>query len=191
MLCLLCDTNPRWIESALSNINSILIDHAHCEKKAVATGLSILSNYPEKTEISLAMSDLVEEEIGHYRSVVNIIKSRNLSLIKDKGDNYARELLQSINKNEPKRLLDRLLTAGIIEARSFERLMLLGDNLNESKLKKFYTELASSEAGHYVTYTKLAKLYFNEDEVKNRLDELTEIERKIVISLPNKPTIHG
>lgn len=191
MLCLKCETNPGWIKSAMANLNSVLIDHAHCEKKAAATGMSLLSAYPDKTEISLTMSDLVEEEIGHYRSVVKIIDEKGIKLNYDTGDLYVKELLSYINKNEPRRLLDRLLTAGIIEARSCERLQILAENINDEILKKFYTELAASEAGHYVTFIKLAKLYFEEKEVNQRLDELTNIERNIVVSLPNHPVMHG
>ena len=191
MLCLKCETKPEWIKSALANLDEVIIDHAHCEKKAAATGLSLLSSYPDKTEISLTMSDLVEEEIGHYKSVVEILASDNKKLEKDKGDPYVKELLSHLRNHEPVRLLDRLLTAGIIEARSCERLQILADNLEKEKLKKFYTELAATEAGHYVTFVKLAKLYFDEEEVKARLDELTEIEKEIVLNLPNHPTMHG
>lgn len=191
MLCLKCETQPEWIISALANLDEVIIDHAHCEKKAAATGLSLLSSYPDKTEISLTMSDLVVEEIGHYKSVVEILASENKKLEKDKGDPYVKEILLRLRNHEPVRLLDRLLTAGIIEARSCERLQILADNLEDEKLKKFYTELAATEAGHYVTFVKLAKLYFDEEEVKVRLDELTEIEKEIVLNLPNHPTMHG
>jgi tRNA-(ms[2]io[6]A)-hydroxylase len=191
MLCLKCETQPEWIISALANLDEVIIDHAHCEKKAAATGLSLLSSYPDKTEISLTMSDLVVEEIGHYKSVVEILASENKKLEKDKGDPYVKEILLHLRNHEPVRLLDRLLTAGIIEARSCERLQILADNLEDEKLKKFYTELAATEAGHYVTFVKLAKLYFDEEEVKVRLDELTEIEKEIVLNLPNHPTMHG
>lgn len=191
MLCLKNKTNTEWISSALSDLPSVIMDHAHCEKKAAATGLSLLSTYFDKKEISLTMSDLVEEEIGHYKSVIELLNNMNLPLARDNGDEYAKELLSHVRKNEPERMLDRLLTAGIIEARSCERLQILAENLADENLKTFYKELADSEAGHYVTFTKLAKLYFDEDEVKTRLDELTDIEAAIVNKLPNKPLMHG
>ncbi|MFN3694313.1 MAG: tRNA isopentenyl-2-thiomethyl-A-37 hydroxylase MiaE, partial [Ignavibacterium sp.] len=84
-----------------------------------------------------------------------------------------------------------LLTAGIIEARSCERLQILAENIQNEELKKFYKELSDSEAGHYVTFIKLAKLYFDEELVRKRLDELTQIEAEIVKNLPNKPLMHG
>lgn len=191
MLCLKNKTNPEWIKAALDNLPSVIMDHAHCEKKAAGTGMSLLSTYFDKKEISLSMSDLVEEEIGHYRSVIRILEKMNLSLTKDEGDEYVKNLLSFVNKNEPLRMLDRLLTAGIIEARSCERLQILAENIKNEDLKKFYKDLSDSEAGHYVTFIKLAKLYFDEELVRKRLDELTQIEAEIVKNLPNKPLMHG
>lgn len=191
MLCLKNKTNPDWTKVALENLPSVITDHAHCEKKAAGTGMSLLSTYYDKKEISLTMSDLIQEEISHYRSVIQILEKMNLTLGKDQGDQYAKKLLSCVSKDEPRRMLDRLLTAGIIEARSCERLQILAENIYEPELKNFYEKLAQTEAGHYVTFLKLAKLYFEESFVKQRLDELTTIEAEIINSLPNKPLMHG
>lgn len=191
MLCLKNKSKPEWIQVALENLPLVIMDHAHCEKKAAATGMSLLSTYYDKIDISYSMSDLVEEEIGHYRSVIKILDKMGLTLGRDEGDEYAKKLLSFVNKNEPKRMLDRLLTAGIIEARSCERLQILAENISDNELRKFYKELSDSEAGHYVTFIRLAKIYFNENVVKKRLDELTTFEAEIIKNLPNKPLMHG
>lgn len=191
MLCLKNKSKPEWIQVALENLPLVIMDHAHCEKKAAATGMSLLSTYYDKKEISYSMSDLVEEEIGHYRSVIKILDKMGLTLGRDEGDEYAKKLLSFVNKNEPERMLDRLLTAGIIEARSCERLQILAENISDNEFRKFYKELSDSEAGHYVTFIRLAKIYFNENVVKKRLDELTTFEAEIIKNLPNKPLMHG
>lgn len=191
MLCLKNKSNPKWIRVALENLPLVIMDHAHCEKKAAGTGMSLLSTYYDKKEISYSMSDLVEEEIGHYRSVIKILEKMGLTLGRDEGDEYAKKLLSFVNKNEPVRMLDRLLTAGIIEARSCERLQILAENIRDNELRNFYKELSDSEAGHYVTFMKLAKIYFDENVVKKRLDELTTIEAEIIKNLSNKPLMHG
>lgn len=191
MLCLKNKSNSEWIQVALENLPLVIMDHAHCEKKAAGTGMSLISTYYDKKEISYSMSDLVEEEIGHYRSVIKILEKMGLILGRDEGDEYARKLLSFVNKNEPARMLDRLLTAGIIEARSCERLQILAENIRDYELRKFYKELSDSEAGHYVTFVRLAKIYFDENVVKKRLDELTTIEAEIIKNLSNKPLMHG
>lgn len=191
MLCLKNKSNPEWIQVALENLPLVIMDHAHCEKKAAGTGMSLLSTYYDKKEISYSMSVLVEEEIGHYRSVIKILDKMGLTLGRDEGDEYAKKLLSFVNKNEPERMLDRLLTAGIIEARSCERLQILAENISDNVLRKFYKELSDSEAGHYVTFVRLAKIYFDDNVVKKRLDKLTTIEAEIIKNLPNKPLMHG
>jgi tRNA-(ms[2]io[6]A)-hydroxylase len=191
MLCLNCDTNPEWIEAVKKDLNITIADHAHCEKKAALTGMSLLNKYPDKTELAFALSDLVEEEIGHFRAVMKILKSRDVVLTPDRSDEYAKSLFKKLRKNQPERFMDHLLVAGIIEARSCERLQILEKNLEDETLSKFYKTLAASEAGHYMMFVKMAELYFDREDVKTRLDELVEYEAKLVKSLPNNPTMHG
>jgi tRNA-(ms[2]io[6]A)-hydroxylase len=191
MLCLKCKTNNEWIENAKENLLDVIMDHAHCEKKAAVTGMNLINNYPEKTDLAFEMADLIEEEIDHFRSVVKILDERGEQLNEDHGDDYAKNLFSQLRKTQPQRFLDHLLVAGIVEARSCERLQILADNLDDQNLKKFYTELVKSEAGYYMAFVKLAKKYFDENEVKSRLDELTDLEAEIVKNLSNKPSMHG
>ncbi len=191
MLCLKCDTKPEWIEAVKKDLSITMIDHAHAEKKAAATGLALINRYPEKTDLAFEMSNLIEEEIGHFRTVLEILEKRGILLSKDKGDNYVKVLLSQMNRNEPNRFLDHLLIAGIIEARSCERLQILEQNIDDIELKKLYHDLFPTEAGHYMMFVKLAKNYFDDDLVEKRLDELAEFECSIVKSLPNIPTMHG
>ena len=191
MLCLKCDTKPEWIEAVKKDLSITMIDHAHAEKKAAATGLALINRYPEKTDLAFEMSNLIEEEIGHFRTVLKILVKRGIPLIKDKGDDYVKALFSKMNRNEPYKLLDHLLIAGIIEARSCERLQILELNIEDVELKKLYHDLFPTEAGHYIMFVKLAKNYFDDDLVEKRLEELAEFECSIVKSLPNIPTMHG
>ncbi len=191
MLCLKCDTNPEWIEAVKEDLTTTMIDHAHAEKKAAATGLALINKYPDKTDLALEMSNLIEEEIDHFRTVLKILERKGIALTKDKGDDYVKALFTQMNKNEPERLLDHLLMAGIIEARSCERLQILEDNINDEELKKLYHDLFPTEAGHYMMFVKLAKKYFDDETVNKRLDELSEFECTVIKSLSNIPTMHG
>ena len=191
MLCLKCDTNPEWIDAVKRDLITTIIDHAHAEKKAAATGLALINKYPDKTELALEMSNLVEEEIDHFRTVLKILDRKGVTLTKDTGDDYVKALFTQMNKNEPVRLLDHLLIAGIIEARSCERLQILEENIEDEELKKLYHDLFPTEAGHYMMFVKLAKMYFNDETVDKRLNELSEFECTVIKSLPNIPTMHG
>lgn len=191
MLCLKCDSNFEWIEAVKQDLSTAMIDHAHAEKKAAATGLALINKYPDKTDLALEMSNLIEEEIDHFRTVLKILLERGIALTKDKGDDYVKALFTQMNKNEPERLLDHLLIAGIIEARSCERLQILEQNIEDAELKKLYHDLFPTEAGHYMMFVKLAKKYFDDETVDKRLEELSEFECTVIKSLPNIPTMHG
>jgi len=45
---LLCKTPKSWIDRALNSLDVLLLDHAHCEKKAATTAISLIHRYPEK-----------------------------------------------------------------------------------------------------------------------------------------------
>jgi tRNA isopentenyl-2-thiomethyl-A-37 hydroxylase MiaE len=39
-------TDPRWVAVALADLERILQDHAHCEKKAAASALKLIADHP-------------------------------------------------------------------------------------------------------------------------------------------------
>lgn len=81
------------------------------------------------------------------------------------------------------RLLDKLLFCGLIEARSCERFRLLYEYLTDPYLKEFYYKFMVSEAGHYVLFLDLARLYFPTEKVKSRWESYLMEEAAIMQSL--------
>ena len=192
MLCLLNSTRPEWVEIAASEINTLLIDHAHCEKKAAYNALVMIQRYPDKVDIVQEMIEILKEEWDHFERVYALIRKSDIHLTKDSGDEYAKSLSEHIRKQEPDRMLDMLLVDALIEARSCERFSLLSQSdLISKDLREFYTELFASEAGHYRIFTDLAREFFPADQVKERLLELSLAEADIISSLDNKPLMHG
>ena len=183
-------TPPEWIKLALEHFDEVLIDHAHCEKKAAANALSLLQAYPEVPGLPALMARLAREESAHLAKVLQIMEERGLILGKDAGDPYA-QALQKLMRHPPKeRQLDRFLIAGIIEARSAERLGLLAEGLSEPALKKFYTELETSEDGHQKLFLRLAREIASEEVVSSRLAELLESEAALIEKLPIRAAVH-
>lgn len=178
-------TDPRWVNLTEKSLEEILTDHAYCEQKAATSGISLITNYPERTELVDELSPIVTEEWGHFRMVVKELRKRNLKLGGQRKDLYVNELLKFQEKGGTKddRLLERLLTFALIEARSCERFRLLSLNLKEKELQDFYHHFMVSEAGHYKAFLKLAKLYFDEDRVMNRWKEYLEFEAEMIKGL--------
>ncbi len=191
MLCLECESNPEWIGVANDHLIDILIDHAHCEKKAAAFALAMINRYPERTRLVKDMIDLAKEELEHFELVVKELESRGVALTHDTGNRYAQMLHENIRKAEPHRLLDSLIVGAFIEARSCERFSLLSEHATTEDMRVLYKGLLASEAGHYRAYTDIAREYFPVDEVRQRLKEFGQIEAAIIRSMSNQPTMHG
>ena len=186
---LLTETPPGWIRFAVERFDEVLVDHAHCEKKAAAHALSMLAAFPDVPGLARAMAQLAREEAGHLAQVLRLLEQRGLSLGKDPGDPYAQALQERVRHPRTERLLDRLLISALIELRSQERLALLATHLPQPDLREVYGRLASAEAGHGDLFWKLA-LKASRDEAPRRWAELAAEEARIVRSLPLRAAIH-
>ncbi len=183
-------TDPRWLPHALAHFDEVLVDHAHCEKKAAANALSLLQAYPEVPGLPAQMARLAREESAHLAKVLELMEERGLQLGRDGGDPYAKGLQALLRTGAKERRLDRLLVAGIIEARSCERLELLAEALEEPSLRRLYQELARSEDGHQKLFVRLARAAERDATVDARLVELLEAEGRLVRKLPLRAAVH-
>jgi tRNA-(ms[2]io[6]A)-hydroxylase len=176
----------------MDNFNEFLQDHAAAEKKASGMAMSMVSHYPDRIELVAAMADLAIEELSHYREVVKWIHQRGLQTTADSKDHYVLEFRKAIRQgaDADDYLLDRLLTASIIEARGAERFALVADALDDEPLKKFYQSIARSEERHYTLFLDLAGLYLPQANIDVRWDELLKVEADIIARLPIRAALH-
>ncbi|MDG2048439.1 MAG: tRNA-(ms[2]io[6]A)-hydroxylase [Halioglobus sp.] len=183
-------TPQAWTTVVMGDFDRFLLDHAAAEKKASGMAISMLSHYPDRTELVAAMADLAIEELTHYREVLKWIHHRGLITTSDQKDPYVGAFRQSLRQGSDIYFLDRLLTASIIEARGAERFSLVAEALEPGPLKKFYQSIARSEARHFELFLELAKTYLDPDMIAQRWDELLDIEANIVATLPIRPALH-
>ena len=173
-----CRTPSCWIENALANQDLMLIDHAHCEKKAASTALSLMYRYVDNTELLNKMSRLAREELRHFEQVLAIMNKRGVAYTHLTPARYAAGLREAVRKDDPGRLVDVLIVGAIIEARSCERFAALAPHLDET-LGDFYNSLLKSEARHYQDYLKLA-VQANGGPVDERVADFLAIEQKLI-----------
>jgi tRNA-(ms[2]io[6]A)-hydroxylase len=193
MLGLKLPTDPRWVNIVEKNINEILTDHAYCEQKAASYAISLITKYPDIPEIVDKMIALSQEEMEHFQMVHNIIKNRGFKLGRERKDPYVHDLMTFIKRggNHEMVLVDRLLIAAMIEARSCERFRVLSENIQDEELSKFYHDLMTSEARHYYMFIKLAKKYGKGVDVDKRWQEFLEKEAEIMDKYGKQETVHG
>ena len=175
-------TDPRWVNLAEKSIHEILTDRAYCEQKAASSGISLIVLYPDLDDLVRQVTQVVDEEWGHFRMVLDELKSRGLQLGFPRKDMYVLELNKRIRNNGTykEKLMDRLLLSALIEARSCERFKLLSQEISDLELRSFYKKLMISEAGHYKLFLDLAIQYLDKPTVMKRWDEYLQIEEEVL-----------
>lgn len=192
MLHLHARTPDDWAPWAAAHIDEILVDHAHCEKKAASTAIGLLFRYPDHAPLQVPLSALAREELEHFELVLEHLAARGVPFGRQRPSPYAGKLMQVVRGAEPHRLLDTLLCCAVIEARSCERMRLLADALTEAPpLAALYRGLLASEARHHMLYVDLATELFPGVDVRARLDAVCAHEAAVLREAPRVPRMHN
>lgn len=185
----LVPTAPGWADAALDDVEGLLSDHAHCEKKAATTALNFLQHHGDRPAVALRLARLAEQEANHLRRVLEHMAHLGLTLRPDGGNDYARALV--VQAHDP---VDRCIAAACIEERSHERLTLLRDAVRARPdlvhLVEFFDELRACEAGHTHTYLDLACELRDVRTVERRLPTWVEREAAAIGAVPVRPAVH-
>lgn len=178
---LYCPTPVAWLEYAANHLDLLLIDHAHCERKAATTAIQLISKYPDKAPLVNLMSPLAREELLHFEKVVDLMAARDIKLIPLPPSNYAQAMHRKVTSRDMvERLRDYLIIGAIIEARSCERFHALIPYLQDAELRKFYQSLFKAEARHFQDYLQLARHYGG--EIEARLALFLSLEQQLIES---------
>ena len=193
MLGLKFDTETAWAEIAKVNLEQILTDHAFLEQKAASNAVSIIINYSEETELVSAMSDNAIEEMEHFKMVHEFMVERGMVLGREQKNDYAIRLQKFFTKTKDRTnaLVQRLLIAALIEARSCERFKVFSENMEDQELAKFYNNLMISEASHYTTFLQFARKYQDREIVDAKWTALVNFEADMMKERGRLAKIHG
>ncbi|GAB2713785.1 tRNA-(ms[2]io[6]A)-hydroxylase [Halomonas garicola] len=151
-----CPTPEAWLVEALANPETLLIDHAQCEKKAASTAMNLLYRYVDQPLLLSKMSQLAREELLHFEQVVKLMEKRGVAYRHLSASRYAQGLRRYVRGSDPERLIDILIVGALIEARSCERFARLIPYL-DTELAQFYRSLVKAEGRHYEDYLLLAR----------------------------------
>ncbi|TXD47181.1 tRNA-(ms[2]io[6]A)-hydroxylase [Polaribacter sp. IC073] len=193
MLGLQFETATSWADIAKVNLEQILTDHAFLEQKAASNAVSIIINYSEETELVKEMSNIAIEEMQHFKMVHLLMVKRGMVLGREQKNDYAIRLQKFFNKTKDRTnaLVQRLLIAALIEARSCERFKVFSENMEDEELSKFYQNLMVSEANHYTTFLSFARKYQDRAIVDEKWNALLAFEAEMMRERGNVAKIHG
>ena len=202
MLHLRSQTSSGWEAWALAHLDEILLDHAHCEKKAASTAINLVFRYTQHEVLVEPLSRLAREELEHFELVIAHLRRRGKPFVRQEPSAYAAHLLDACRRQEPWRVVDTLLCCSLIEARSCERMQRLhaalaarceaGQADADPALAELYAGLLASEARHHATYVDLARALglVTEAELRARLHELAVHEASVTAQGTGLPRLH-
>ena len=182
-------SSQAWLEQAVARPDLVLIDHAHCERKAAGVALQLMFRYPSDEQLGEQLSALAREELEHFEQVLALLQRRGIPLKTLPAPAYGSSLMAQVRKAEPKRMLDTFLVAGLIEARSHERMALLAAQSPDPELQALYGELLASEARHFGLYWVLCEQRFGREVTVERLQELAAFESKALSGSLERPDL--
>jgi tRNA-(ms[2]io[6]A)-hydroxylase len=190
MLSLQVRTPPEWLDVVFADFDAFLADHALCERKASAMGMSLVAKYPDRSLILEPLIAFAREELEHFHIMFKVLAARGLALPADTKDAYVNGLRQHMHSEPEALFLDRLLVSSVVEARGCERLQLVTEALTDAELKGVYLDLTRAEARHHALFFRLAERYFPAERIKSRAAELFAAEAELVRTLPLRAAVH-
>lgn len=191
MLKLAAATAPAWADWAATHRDAILLDHAHCEKKAAGAAVNLIFRHPERRGFLAPLSALAREELSHFEAMLAHLERLGVRFARQRPGPYGGRLHAAVRGGERERLLDTLLCCALIEARSCERLGLIADVLDDPELAGFYHSLHAAEARHHRLYVELAGGVAGAGELTARLAELAAHEAAVLAATPALPRLHA
>jgi len=173
-----------WCESAINNLPILLIDHAHCERKAAGFALQLLGKHPHQADLLRVLSPLAREELLHFEKVLKLLQKKKIRFQPLSACRYSKQMHQIRAKNNnQQQLIDDLIIAAIIEARSCERFFCLLpylDAAQETEILAFYQHLAIAEQRHFEVYLDYATRLCT--DLSQRIEQFIQIENQSILS---------
>ena len=190
-------TPQAWLEAAVADVSTLLSDHANCERKAASTALALITRYPDQIELLPKLSKLAREEMRHFEQVLALMQRLDLSYRSVSASRYAGALMAAVSDHSSLRLVDTLIVAAVVEARSCERFAALVPVLPD-ELAGFYGKLLASEARHFELYLTHAKRVFDactrasdEPDFNDRVARLVDLDNELILSPDRKMRFHS
>ena len=191
MMELIYKTPIEWAKQAVQDMDAFLQDHADAERKVANMCLSLIAKYPNRVEIIDELIQISVEELLHFKQVYELIRYRGQELngVFQK-DPYIKGLMSIVRSDSEQLFMDRLIIASVAELRGSERFKLIGEVCEDQKLAKFYTNLHLQELEHIDSFIKMAKIYFDHEQVNIRTKEILKKEAEVSSALPWRSAIH-
>jgi len=174
----------------MADFDAFILDHAACERKACANGMSFVVRYPDRPLLIEPLIAFAREELEHFHQVFRLVQSRGLTLTGDTPDAYVNKVMKAVRNGRDERLLDRLIASSVIESRGHERFSLVTEALTDPAVKLLYQRLTRAEDRHKDMFVDLAALYFSTEQIEDRADFFLKLENEAINSVPFRAALY-
>src|SRR6185503_1489593 len=147
-----------WLPKVLNDLPAVLVDHAHLERKAATTAIT-LEKYRELFDRVEELNAIAIEELQHFQLVLNLLKKRGIPFSQPYPSPWITGLMRSVRNGQRHQAIDHLICCAFIEGRSCEKFQFLAEALKDTdaELGQFYGSLVESEGNHYASYLLMAR----------------------------------
>src|SRR4051794_27882208 len=179
-----------WVEKVKAQLPAVLVDHAHLERKAATTAIS-LEKYRELFGHVGELNAIAIEELQHFQLVLNLLKERGIPFSQPFPSHWITGLMRSIRHGARPQVIDHLVCCAFIEGRSCEKFQILARELApmDPPLANFYASLVESEGNHYATYILMAR-EIDDAETDRRLDFYLDLDARLMREPSPHPVLH-
>ncbi len=190
MLMFKAKVSDDWMDMVRNHVSQVLLDHAHLERKAATTALT-LERYPQLHKKVLELNAIAIEELQHFEQVLGLMEKRGIPFGQAAHSPWISGLMKHMRKGRDKQVIDHLICCALIEGRSCEKFQILAEGLKqeEPELADFYASLVESEGNHYATYLLMAR-EIDEDETRSRLDDFLDVDAELIVQPNPTPMLH-
>ncbi len=190
MLLFRAKVPENWLPKVLSDLPAVLVDHAHLERKAATSALS-LEKYRDLYSRVEELNAIAIEELQHFQLVLALLKRRNIPFGQPYPSPWIGGLMKSVRHGRREQAIDHLVCCSLIEGRSCEKFQILSAALKgvDWELSAFYGSLVESEGNHYSTYLLMAKAV-DQAETARRLEYYLDLDAKLICEPNPLPMLH-
>ena len=179
-----------WLPKIRANLASVLVDHAHLERKAATSALN-LEKYVELHDRVSELNAIAIEELQHFDLVLGLLRARGIPFHNPQRSPWISGMMAAVRKGRKEQVIDHLVVLALIEGRSCEKFQILADGIRDldAALADFYASLVESEGNHYAAYLIMAR-HIDLEATERRLDHFLDLDAQLIREPNPLPMLH-
>ena len=179
-----------WLPKVLANLDMVLVDHCHLERKAATSALNLMK-YQDLRRHVQELNQFAQEELAHFNLLLDLLDRRGVPFGPSHSSPWISGLMRFIRRGRREQVIDHLIAASLVEGRSCEKFQILAGALRETEpeVAGLYADLVASEGNHYSHFWLMA-CGIDNAEAHDRLDVFLDLDAELIAQPHDLPLLH-